>query len=182
MKNLMPDSTELQKYYETLTDQQLLKLRSEGGFTAKAELELSNELAARHLGSHDVKRFVAATERGQLREEVVERGGGYRSPGIQFFGKYFLNSNDREANIQVRTKWFTISGIPLIPLASYRFKANPSSGSSISPNMHGCVINRVPICWPQVFITYAKTGAVIIGVGLLVVGLSELWIAFKHSR
>lgn len=165
----MPDATALEKHYKALTDRELLKLRSEGGFTEEAERVLANELARRHLASGDVKKYVAASERNNLRDEVVERGGGYRSLGLQFFGRSFLNESDRAANIQVRTRWFTMSGIPLIPIASYRFKA----GSPFSAFTQRSVIDRVPIHWPQVFMTFLKTASFIIGACLLIVGLSE---------
>jgi hypothetical protein len=180
--NSMPDISELEKYYKTLTDRQLLNLRAEGGFTAEADQVLSREFALRRLGSGEVKNRAAAAERSKLRDEVVERGGGKGSLGLQFFGKSFLNPADREANIQVRTKWFTISGIPLVPIASYRFKAAKDAENSFPAYMQRSVINRVPIYWPQAFLTFAKTVSVIIGAGLLIVGFSELWDALKHLK
>lgn len=178
----MPDTIALEKYYKTLTDRQLLNLRAEGGFTPEAEQALSTELARRHLRSSDVKKIVAAAERSKLRDQVVERGGGYRSLGLQFFGKNFLNEADRVVNIQVRTKWFTISGIPLIPIASYRFKTVKNSGDSFATSTQRSVIDRVPIYWPQVIMTFVKTASLIIGAGLLIVGLSELWMALRLLR
>jgi hypothetical protein len=132
---------------------------------------LGKELARRNLGSGDLKRYVAETQRNKLREEVTERGGGYRSLGLQFFGGRYLNEADRRANIQVRTKWFTMSGIPLIPIASYRFKCTGISGESTHASEHR-VIDRVSLDWPQVFITWIKTAILFVGAGLLIVGIS----------
>lgn len=171
----MPDKADLENYYRTLSDQQLLQLRSEGGFTSDAERALGIELAQRHLGSKDVSKYVVAAERSKLREDVVERGGGYRRFGFQFFGRGFLSEADRSANIEVRTKWFTMSGIPIIPIASYRFKCANESKSLFSTNTQRNVISRVPLWWPQVFLTFAKTATVILGAGLLIVGLAEWW-------
>jgi hypothetical protein len=176
----MPDATALEKYYKTLTDHELLNLRAEGGFTEEAEQVLSKELVSRHLGSGDVKKYVAASERNSLRDEVVERGGGYRSLGLQFFGKAFLNESDKAASIQVRTKWFTMSGIPLVPIASYRFKCAKNSGSSSPTDTQRSVINRVPLNWPQVFMTFAKTAMLFIGAGLLIVAIS--WFLSGRGR
>ena len=178
----MPVKSALESYYGTLTDQQLLQLRSEGGFTAEAERALSIELAQRHLGAEDVNKHVAAAERSKLRDEVVERGGGYRRLGLQFFGRSFLNEADRSANVEVRTKWFTISGIPVIPLASYRFKRAKESGGQFSTNTRRNVLSRVPLCWPQVFLTFAKTAAAVIGAGLLIVVLAEWWMTLKGRK
>lgn len=49
----MPDATELDKYYKALTDQELLNLKREGGFTAEAEQVLGEEMARRNLGVAD---------------------------------------------------------------------------------------------------------------------------------
>src|ERR1035438_8425409 len=123
----MPDANPLDEYYKTLTDQELLNRAREVGFTDEAERVQRKELASRNLGHRDVKRYIALSERGKLRDEVIERGGGYRRLGLQFFGGTYLNEADKKANIQVRTKWFTISGVPLIPIASFRSKCKGDS-------------------------------------------------------
>jgi hypothetical protein len=178
----MPDKSALEAYYGTLTDQQLLQLRSEAGFTPEAERVLCVELARRHLGPSDVSKHVAAVERGRLRDEVVERGGAYSRLGLKFFGRRFLNEADKSANIEVRTKWFTIGGIPVIPLASYRFKCAKESGGLFSINTQRNVVSRVPLCWPQVLSTFAKTAAAITAAALLIVGLAEWWMTLKPHR
>lgn len=160
----MPDATRLDEYYKTLTDQELLNLEREGGFTSEAEQVFRKELARRKLGPADLKHFVAVTRRIQLEEEVSEKGGGYRGLGLQFFGGRYLNEADRRAEIQVRTKWFTISGIPFIPIASYRFHCVGSSAKS--------AIDRVSLDWASVLQTWIKTAIWFIVVILLVVGVS----------
>jgi hypothetical protein len=55
----MPDAKALDAYYKTLTDQELLKLTAEGGFTAEAEQKLSKELGRRGLTSDEAKREYA---------------------------------------------------------------------------------------------------------------------------
>ncbi len=117
----MPDAGALEKYYETLTDAQLLNLRTEGGFTEQAEQVLADELKRRNLRASDVKRY-AVPERIKLCEEVQEKGFAGRGPTLRFFGRRYLNEADKTANIQLRTKWFALGGIPIVPLASYRFK------------------------------------------------------------
>jgi hypothetical protein len=168
----MPDATQLDEYYKTLTDQELLNLEREGGFTAEAEQVFRRELARRKLGPADLKHFVAATRRTQLQDEASEKGGGYRMPGLQFFGGRYLNEADRRADIQVRTKWFTISGIPLIPLSSYRFRRAGGSAKS--------VIDRVSLDWVQVFQTWIKTAIWFVIVILVIVGVSWYLDLGKH--
>ena len=55
----MPNGKTLEEHYKTLSNQELLKLRSEGGFTAKAEQVLDKELERRNLTSDDAKRHFA---------------------------------------------------------------------------------------------------------------------------
>ena len=176
----MADVGALEEYYKGLTNQELLNLGGEGGFTDDAEIVFLAELARRKLGQNAVKRFVAVTERRNLREEVVERGGGYRSPGIQFFGKSYQSESDKEANIQIRTKWFTMSGIPLIPIASYRFKCTSGTGKWFPKNTEQRVIERVPLNWAQVVMTWITTAVLIVGGLLLVVGVAWFVDFVKH--
>lgn len=162
----MPDDSSIEEHYRFLTDDELLALKHEGGFTPEAERVLEREFARRNLHSDDVVSYAKATERKNLREEVVERGGGYRRPGIQIFGKLYLNEADRRANIQVRTKWFTIRGIPVVPLASYRFKVQSKNCQR--------VINRVPLNWGQVFLTWIKTVGLCAAVVVIIAGITEI--------
>ncbi len=55
----MPDASALDIHYKTLTDQELLKLRADGGFTPEAEQVLDKELARRNLAVDEAKRYFA---------------------------------------------------------------------------------------------------------------------------
>lgn len=55
----MLDAKALDAYYKTLTDQELLKLRAESGFTEEAERRLDKELSRRSLTSEEAKRDYA---------------------------------------------------------------------------------------------------------------------------
>lgn len=176
----MPGTIEPAKYYETLTDDSLLNLAREGGFTEEARQALSRELERRRLSDSDLKRFVGRNDRINLREEAKEKGFRGRGPGLLFFGRRFLNEADKKANIQVRTKFFALGGIPLIPVASYRFKCTGRRGRWFSPyEGNQRVINRVPLNWTQVFLTWIKTTIIFVAVLLLVVGVHEAVIRLK---
>ena len=163
----MLDTIALAKYYETLTDSALLNLAREGGFTEEAQQVMAQELRRRNLNDDDLKRYVARGEQIKLREEAEERGATTgRGPGFLLFGRRFLNDSDKEAKIQLRTKFFAVGGIPLIPIASYRFKYT-------GHREQGRVIDRVPLNWAQVFITWGKTAMLLIGLGLLIVLIEE---------
>jgi hypothetical protein len=172
MGDIMLDTNALAKHYETLTEAQLLSLKSEGGLSDEAVPVLANELNRRKLKDGDLKRYVVP-ERIKLREETKEKGSRYRGPGLLFFGRRYLNETDKNANIQLRTKWFAIGGIPLVPIASYRFKCTDEPGKWHLDDPEQRVLNRVPLNWTQVFLTWAKTAIVLIGLGLLIAGF--LW-------
>jgi hypothetical protein len=75
----MPDSKALDAYYKTLADQELLKLRAEGGFTEEAERVLDKELAQRNLTPDDAKQYFAPewldkAESGPVGVLVLETG------------------------------------------------------------------------------------------------------------
>ena len=55
----MPGIKELDEHYRSLSDEELLKLRAEGGFTGEAEKVLDKELARRNLTSDDARRHFA---------------------------------------------------------------------------------------------------------------------------
>jgi hypothetical protein len=55
----MLDAKALDAYYKTLTDQELLKLRADGGLTEEAEQRLGKELVRRGLSPEEAKRKYA---------------------------------------------------------------------------------------------------------------------------
>jgi hypothetical protein len=169
----MPDPNALAKYYEALTDAQLLNLKREGGVTEEAERLLADELRRRNLDAGDLKRYEAQGERIKLREETTEKGSRVRGPGLLFFGSSYLNEEDRKANIQIRTKWFALGGIPLVPIASYRFQCTGDTRRWSSRDSTQRVINRVPLNWTQVLLTWLKMAVVLVFVFVVVVLLAE---------
>jgi len=78
-------------------------------------------------------------------------------------GHKFLNEADKEAHIQIRTKWFTFNYIPLIPLASYRFQCSGDPAKWFQWNRQRRPLGRVPLDWNQALTTWLKTIACIVG-------------------
>jgi len=182
-ESIMPDTSELARYYESLTDGELLILNSEGGFTEDAAHVLGQELKRRNLAAGDLTKYLVPA-RIRLREEAQEKGFRARGPGLLFFGRRYLNESDRKANIQVRTKWFALGGMPIIPIASYRFKCSGEQGKSalrdwLSNDPEQRVIQRVPLNWNQVFLTWMKTAIFVLVVFLLAYGFA--WYC-DHAR
>jgi hypothetical protein len=165
------DPNALAKYYETLSNSQLLNLKSEGGFTEEAERVLADELGRRNLDAGDLKRYKAQGERIKLREETTEKGYISRGTGLLFFGRRSLNGEDQKANIQVRTKWFALCWIPIVPIASYRFHCSEAHAWSSRNGMQR-VIDRVPLNWTQVLLTWLKMSIILVLLILLAAGIS----------
>lgn len=90
----MLDLSALAKHYETLTDAELLTLRSEGGLTDDAEPVLAKEIKRRNLKETVLKRD-KVHKRILLREEAKEWDFGGKGPSLLFFGRHFLNQSDK---------------------------------------------------------------------------------------
>ena len=175
----MPDQSALAKYYESLTNAELLNLEREGGFTEVAERVFADELRRRKLDASDLKRYELQGARANLRKATTEKGGRTWGPGVLFFGGRYLDEDDRRANIQVRTKWFALGGIPLVPIASYRFKCSNDSSRRRSRDNKQRVIGRVPLDWTQVLLTWFETA---IGLAFLILVLAGLIWYRNHGK
>lgn len=138
-------TTELAMYYATLTNAELLNLKHEGGFAEDAERVLADEFRRRNLDAGDLRRYELQGERIKLRDEAAEKAFRRRGPGLLFFCRRYLNEDDRRANIQVRTKWFAVGGIPLVPITSYRFKCDRDTSKWLARYGTQRVISRVPL-------------------------------------
>jgi hypothetical protein len=169
------DAASLAKHYATLSDSEILNLKKEGGFTEEAARVMEEELQRRNLHESDVKRQDAVSKRALLREEAKEKGSSGKGPGLLFFGRGYLSESDREANIQLRTKFFTLGGIPLIPIASYRFQCSERSGRWFPSFANQRVISRVPLNWRQVALIWLKTASFILCLALLVIAWLRIY-------
>jgi hypothetical protein len=150
--------------YQQMLDGQLLLLANEGGLVDEAHQALTEELRKRNLKKQDIvqqekksphEHRLGAAEEKQFRwadHWWVDPGTGY-----YFFGRHYLNEADKSADIQLRTKWIALGGIPLIPLASYRLKCKQKSFGWFRWNEEQRVVNRVALNWNQILLTWIKT-------------------------
>jgi len=171
----MNTHTDFAKTYETMSDGQLLQAANEDGLVDEAKQALAVELQRRNLKRGDLSRH-KESPRIRLRREATERNLSSRTgpTGFVFFGRHYLTAADKEANIQLRTKWIAIGGLPLIPLASYRFKCK-QQGWRFFHWTDQAVVNRVPLNWDQVFLTWLKASPFYIGIATL----ACLWLKFR---
>jgi hypothetical protein len=170
----MLDLDAIAKHYQTLTDGELLNLQAEGGFADEALPVLRDELARRKLTKADLTQHIKSVADIRLADEAKEKGLGGRGPGLMFFGRRYLNADDKAANIQIQTKFFSLGGFPLIPLASYRLKCKGGEGKWFDWSTNRQVLNRVPLDWPQVIVVWTKAVLAVVGFLALAIGYERL--------
>jgi hypothetical protein len=154
----METQSQLAATYQNMSDGELLLVSSEGGLMPEAKQALAEELHRRKLKASDLPHH-KQTAKEQLKEEAQERWfplARYHSLGFGLYGRSYLNEADREANIQVRTKFFVFI-IPLVPIAAYRFKCTGEPNKWFQWNTDQRVLNRIPLVWTQVLMTWLKT-------------------------
>jgi hypothetical protein len=139
--------------YQHMTDGQLLQIASEGGLTDQAQLPLRAEMAARKLTTNALDAY--RKDQQQIRTEQEQERN--RSTFFDLFGRSFLSEEDRAQGIEVRTKWFASRGVPIFPVASYRYRCKRRTIGKATVILHEELIDRIPLYWPQVLLTWAKT-------------------------
>jgi hypothetical protein len=154
----METQSQLAATYENMSDGELLQISNEGGLMPEAKQALAGELHRRKLKASDLPQHKHKAK-DQFKEETQERWfpfARYHSLGFGLYGRSYLSDADKEANIQTRTKFFVFA-IPLVPIASYRFKypgAPKRWGWWNDSDAHA--LGRIPIVWSQVFMTWLK--------------------------
>lgn len=147
----MSTHPEFLKTYQHMSDEQLLQVAAEGGLTEEAALALRTEMGARKLGSHDLDGYRKDQEQLRTEQQQERNNSGF----FRLFGHSFLSEEDRKQGIEVRTKWLTSRGIPIIPVASYRYLRKQRTIGKATV-VQEKLIDRVPLYWPQVLLAYAK--------------------------
>ena len=145
----MRTPAEFAETYQHMSDGQVLQTARENGLLPEAKQYLQEEIRRRNLKSSDLTREVEP-HKTRLEKETKERWlplSRWRW-GYGLYGHSYLNEADKEASIQFRTKFFVAAGIPLVPIASYRFKQTEEDDK---------VLDRIPIVWPQVFRVWMTT-------------------------
>jgi hypothetical protein len=157
--------------YQHMADVQLLKIANEGGMVPEAKQALTDELNRRKLKASDLPHYQPSKQE-RLEKETRERqlplGRGFNGFGL--YGRTYLSDAERNAHTYVRTKFFVLASIPLVPIASYRFRL---SGEDEQP------LGRVPLLWRQVVVTWLKTLLVI--VGIIVAVAAYIWVRAMWS-
>ena len=159
-----------------MTDDQLLQIASEGGLADEAAVALHSEMASRRLTPQAMSSYKA--DQVEYEREQVERSN---SSGLfRLFGRKVVSSEDTDHRVEVRTKWFAPRGVPIFPVASYRYSCRQKTIGKATSSHQG-LIDRVPLDWGQVLRTGAITyGLIILSLTLLVVAAE--WQNKTHGR
>ncbi|MDP9050107.1 MAG: hypothetical protein M3O31_05190 [Acidobacteriota bacterium] len=160
----MESPTQFASTYQHMSDGELVQIANEGGLLPEAKQALAEELRRRKLKVADLL-HLKEPHRTSLEKETTERWFPMtwgHTLGFGLYGGKYLNERDREDNIQVQTKFF-VFGIPLVPVASYRFKCSGSADKWLQWNPSQKPLNRVRLDWSQVFMTWFQTALWIVG-------------------
>jgi hypothetical protein len=159
----MESPSQLASTYQHMSEGALLEIANEGGLTPEAKQAIAEELHRRKLKTSDLAQ-VKESPHERLEKEAQERwfplARGH-SLGFGLYGRKYLSESDREENIQAKTKFFVFV-IPLIPIASYRFRCSAAGNKWYSSkankwfqlNIEQKPLSQEPLDWSQVFKTW----------------------------
>jgi hypothetical protein len=159
-----------------MTDDQLLQIASEGGLTDEAAVALHGEMASRKLSSQAVSSY-EADQRANERKQVEKSN---QSGVFRLFGRRLISQHNTTHRVEIRTKWFALRGIPVFPVASYRYSCQQKTIGKATAR-HERLIDRVPLDWGQVLRTAAITYGLMI-LTLTLLGFIAEWQAKMHGR
>jgi len=162
--------------YRDMTDDQLLQIASEGGLADEAAVALHADMASRKLAPDALSSYQA--DQLGLERKRTERSN--QSGVFRLFGRRFISQVNMKHHVEIRTKWFAPRGIPIFPVASYRYSCRRKAIGKATASSEK-LIDRVPLDWGQVFRTGAKTYGVAILVVTLLAVVAE-WQAKMHGR
>jgi len=172
-------STNFATEYQSMSDDELLRIAAEGDLVEEAKMALQTEMSKRKLTKDAVTKFQTEQHRAEQarKEKEAKSRPNFLGYGFALYGRSYLSEEDRSHGIQVRTKWFVMRYTPIFPIASYRFECKERNIGDAHVEQEK-LLNQVPLNWKQVITTYAKT----IGMVILVLGLLIAWEAFRNGH
>jgi hypothetical protein len=153
-----------------------LQIAGEGGLVDEAKLALEVEMQNRKLTPEMIQNYCAETLRYELAQKAADPNVSRSLFGLGFclYGRAYLSEDDRTQGIQVRTKWFTLRGLPIIPIASYRYSCQDVTTGLIQWKEEK-VIEQVPLNWKQALQTWVKST----GLFVLAIAITILYVAWQ---
>ena len=159
--------------YAAMSDDEILELAGQGGLRPDAEAILAEQLRVRNISSSAVDAERHRQNRAALQARVGRNPYSKRKGfGLQFRGKTFLSEEDERHGIQIKTRWFVMLWMSVVPLGSYRVKpvANGAKGYQLISKSY-LIISKEPLNWEQVRSGWMVTASI-----LLVVVCAPYWL------
>jgi hypothetical protein len=170
----MTEKTDFPAEYRGMTDEQLLEIAGEGGLVDEAKSALQVEMQNRKLTPEMVENYHSEMERYRLGQK--ERTRQALTTGFfRLFGRSYLSEEDKAQGIQLRTKWLALRGLPIIPIASYRYSCHRVTTGFIEWKEEK-VIDRVPLNWNQAIRTWVQSTGLVV----LTIALSLIYLAWQY--
>lgn len=157
----MTEHTDFAIEYHGMTDEQLLEIAGEGGLVDEAQQALQVEMKNRKLTPEMVQNYRAETQRYNLAQKAEIKHELFSFSLFRLYGRAFLSEEDKAQGIQVRTKWLTLRGLPIVPVASYRYRCEDVTTGLIRWKEEK-VIDQVALNWRQAGRTWLKTTGLVI--------------------
>jgi len=143
--------------YAAMPDEEILRLASEGGLRPEAEVAFSEQVRLRRI----MPEAIEAERRRQAHADLQIAVGTtpfirVRGVGLRFREKTFRSKEDEEQGVSVRTRWFCMWYLPMIPFGSFRIRetAEVSRGYEI--------MSREKLEWHHVRLGLRWTAAVFV--------------------
>ena len=140
--------------YAAYTDEELIRLASEGGLVQEAELALEIEIKRRKISSNVVRKEKLERKRAELQRNVGSNPYSVsRGTGLIFRGNKYL-TNKEQQRVMVKTRWLVIFWMSILPLGSYRIMEDDTDRGFT-------VLKKERLQWDQVFTGWMQTGSVV---------------------
>ena len=92
--------------------------------------------------------------------------------GVDFRGRSFKSGSDREAGIELRTRWIIALWLPLIPIGSYRIRRSKRLMPDGRTKRVSELFSKEPLAWGLVFRMWSLTAA---GIAVMLVVYYLSW-------
>lgn len=127
--------------YREMSDDEILKLASEGGLRPEADIALRSEPMKCKLSTKDVNGMCLRQKEADLQIRVGSSPYD-RGTGLRFRGFKVLRKGDR--GVSATTRWIEFAYMPLIPIGSY------SVVRSAKDDRNPKIIGKEKLQWDQV--------------------------------
>ena len=168
----MIDRVDFRERYRKMSDDELLDVAKDAStLVPEAKDAIETELRNRKLSTGDIAEYAAESKR--IKDEQAKS----RATPFQFrgFGTAFYGKRDfADDGSYTSTRWFIASGLPLIPLGSYRFRPPMPNSFWSHLGWSDEVLGKTKLDVRQVFYVYGFFAVFVLNLWRLLRGTSEV--------